>query len=98
MTLAASLKSRPAENISIHIPRGGDDFTDSQAPSKFPLFQSTSPVGGMTQIMGSPTGRAGISIHIPRGGDDCAIQDARRTAPISIHIPRGGDDGKPSES
>ena len=56
--------------ISIHIPRGGDDKLAKTKVSLADLFQSTSPVGGMTyeeDLVGYITQ---ISIHIPRGGDD----------------------------
>ena len=36
-------------------------------------FQSTSPVGGMTQLLHLLLGIPLISIHIPRGGDDAYL-------------------------
>ena len=60
--------------ISIHIPRVGDDRANQQAALMQQLFQSTSPVWGMTVISDSLGDRIMISIHIPRVGDDHSIQ------------------------
>ena len=56
------------------------------------VFQSTSPVGGMTESGEVPEWLKGISIHIPRGGDDpnLGVSVQPDYYKISIHIPRGG--------
>ena len=57
-------------NISIHIPRVGDDanwILDKLGSDK---FQSTSPVWGMTKDYERFKEFLRISIHIPRVGDD----------------------------
>ena len=56
--------------ISIHIPRVGDDTSSWYATPVDWLFQSTSPVWGMTRPGRKCEGFLVISIHIPRVGDD----------------------------
>ena len=63
-----SLSARAA--VSIHIPRVGDDIFSASAAAAGSMFQSTSPVWGMTQIQFDGDEETGVSIHIPRVGDD----------------------------
>ena len=56
--------------ISIHIPRVGDDQKQAASLTVPKVFQSTSPVWGMTLPVVSRGGSLAISIHIPRVGDD----------------------------
>ena len=58
------------EDISIHIPRVGDDFEQNYRLVLVAEFQSTSPAWGMTgsgEMFEQPDT---ISIHIPSVGDD----------------------------
>ena len=59
--------------ISIHIPRVGDDSGEAAARAVHVLFQSTSPVWGMTGKLYARAPIYAISIHIPRVGDDLGI-------------------------
>ncbi len=56
--------------ISIHIPRVGDDGYREAMSSEYKVFQSTSPVWGMTFDIETTRLPEIISIHIPRVGDD----------------------------
>ena len=58
------------EEISIHVPREGDDSPGGAAPARSRLFQSTSPVRGTTLNISFAGDRPEISIHVPREGDD----------------------------
>ena len=78
--------------ISIHIPRVGDDVVIASDEWGIRLFQSTSPVWGMTADALLRSGFPCISIHIPRVGDDEDWRGGGGIATISIHIPRVGDD------
>ena len=79
-------------HISIHIPRAGDDAEGGIDATGEKIFQSTSPVRGMTDAVSATGGGNDISIHIPRAGDDCVGDPICRGDGISIHIPRAGDD------
>ena len=58
-------------DISIHIPRVGDDADAYGDNSVEVQFQSTSPAWGMTSMDPPlPGASLDISIHIPRVGDD----------------------------
>lgn len=57
--------------ISTHIPRVGDDQDYMIQTLHMALFQSTSPVWGMTHGDRRSVCREDISIHITRVGDDC---------------------------
>ena len=58
-----------------------------------PIFQSTLPAGGATQISIFYLHDFFISIHAPRGGSDYSgWKYNRRACGISIHAPRGGSD------
>ena len=60
----------------------------------FSVFQSTSPVWGMTDEVNLVAQLRIISIHIPRVGDDhSGGRGYISRKKISIHIPRVGDDG-----
>ena len=57
--------------ISIHVPREGDDGGPPPRNRKGEIFQSTSPVRGTTLAAGDASVlNARISIHVPREGDD----------------------------
>ena len=58
--------------ISIHIPRVGDDGRQAPPVTAGKIFQSTSPAWGMTAAMCEYAMGCRISIHIPRVGDDRA--------------------------
>ena len=80
-------------DISIHIPRVGDDYNPYMHSSNLVLFQSTSPVWGMTIMLPISVKTSSISIHIPRVGDDPGfVPLLDENTSISIHIPRVGDD------
>ena len=57
-------------DISIHVPRVGDDMTFFQCVAFLLLFQSTSPVWGTTGLVDTKEDGKKISIHVPRMGDD----------------------------
>ena len=78
--------------ISIHIPRVGDDAWKWTITESSPRFQSTSPVWGMTCQDCRREYWTVISIHIPRVGDDDERPVRGADYAISIHIPRVGDD------
>ena len=59
-----------SRTISIHIPRVGDDVNLYTYVYPDELFQSTSPVWGMTGKSDAYPFDEVISIHIPRVGDD----------------------------
>ena len=61
---------RKKMEISIHIPRVGDDGVGGNRNVAGTLFQSTSPVWGMTTPQEERDAFDAISIHIPRVGDD----------------------------
>ena len=65
-----SSASAPQNDISIHVPRGGDDLPVSGVGDRAGSFQSTSPVGGTTPPQVCHGRSSPISIHVPRGGDD----------------------------
>ena len=56
--------------VSIHIPRVGDDNQQFASHMDLCLFQSTSPVWGMTFEPATDRAIKIVSIHIPRVGDD----------------------------
>ena len=70
---ADELRDRRVSRISIHIPRVGDDGGWTQKTWREIIFQSTSPVWGMTEDKAEFERMRIISIHIPRVGDDIAI-------------------------
>ena len=61
---------------------------------KWPLFQSTLPVGGATYLQIVADNGKDISIHAPRGGSDLIDADSQCNLTISIHAPRGGSDAR----
>ena len=80
-------------NISIHVPRVGDDETRKLYDHMWRLFQSTSPAWGTTPQFFHCQDDGKISIHVPRVGDDAlANVDFAVVLNISIHVPRVGDD------
>ena len=83
----------PAPNISIHIPRGGDDLHVSVSNLCTITFQSTSPVGGMTFCLYFYLCYLDLfQSTSPVGGMTYISNIIYTDAYISIHIPRGGDD------
>ena len=90
-TITSSLDSHPAD-ISIHVPRVGDDFRCSNKITSVQKFQSTSPVWGTTIIAERRIKSVNISIHVPRVGDDYPQKYHDNQGIISIHVPRVGDD------
>ena len=61
---------RPLSEISIHVPRVGDDAAPWSSTRRTGLFLSTSPAWGTTQKQCLLETNTGISIHVPRVGDD----------------------------
>ena len=57
-------------NISIHVPREGDDDLQNRIVTMSRVFQSTSPVRGTTTMLEILRRDIYISIHVPREGDD----------------------------
>ena len=66
----AAPEAHSDDDISIHIPRVGDDAMTLRVTAICNLFQSTSPVWGMTVGDNFLGIAVKISIHIPRVGDD----------------------------
>ena len=64
------IKHNAITDISIHVPREGDDCTILMTSSALSSFQSTSPVRGTTYGERVLTRQENISIHVPREGDD----------------------------
>ena len=58
------------KEISIHVPREGDDFGRTHSFPHRLLFLSTSPARGTTLADHETRLRVLISIHVPREGDD----------------------------
>ena len=58
--------------ISIHVPREGDDFRPCAPRLHVSQFLSTSPARGTTAAAVPLLFDLGISIHVPREGDDGA--------------------------
>ena len=84
-------KALAEQNISIHIPRVGDDSVMDSGLTCVTSFQSTSPVWGMTREDPVTWIPAVISIHIPRVGDDLRVLFHRRdTKHFNPHPPCGG--------
>ena len=78
--------------ISIHIPRVGDDagiVCDVAVPGR---FQSTSPVWGMTAVVAYIGKHRAFQSTSPVWGMTQVSFDRRAAPLISIHIPRVGDD------
>ena len=62
-----------AGQISIHVPRAGDDTSAGFLSVLDQRFQSTSPVRGTTHLQLISSFAIPISIHVPRAGDDQPI-------------------------
>ena len=60
-------------DISIHVPREGDDQVPKVEHAFLALFLSTSPARGTTQYSGYEGLSLLISIHVPREGDDSRL-------------------------
>ena len=83
--------------ISIHVPREGDDWRIKQYAGAYPHISIHVPREGDDES-DAPTYFAGlISIHVPREGDDAPKRIRFYNAGISIHVPREGDDGLSNE-
>ena len=83
---------RAGDGISIHIPRVGDDLPKLSKPWLRWIFQSTSPVWGMTRWMKPRTKPATFQSTSPVWGMTIPQIDRDASLIISIHIPRVGDD------
>ena len=59
-----------SEDISIHLPRAGQDQAGVQAAAQTEGFQSTCPVRGRTKSQDELAQSNWISIHLPRAGQD----------------------------
>ena len=78
-------------NISIHVPRAGDDDVERSVNRPEYRFQSTSPVRGTTLRRGERALQEPISIHVPRAGDDShAISDVNNLQNFNPRPPCGG--------
>ena len=64
-------------DISIHVPREGDDSNIVFPSSFLLLFQSTSPARGTTTSDTQIIQMEAISIHVPREGDDSGLMGKR---------------------
>ena len=62
--------SSSPQEISIHVPREGDDSWRTSPGHSPTTFQSTSPVRGTTLKIYDTPKELTISIHVPREGDD----------------------------
>ena len=60
-------------DISIHVPREGDDPKSRQKSARQRSFLSTSPARGTTAGAGVLDADFCISIHVPREGDDAYL-------------------------
>ncbi len=78
------------DDISIHTPREGSDFTVQQKTEYVIVFQSTLPARGVTIIANPWDETKGISIHTPREGSDAALWPIIAIiADFNPHSPRG---------
>ena len=80
------------EGISIHIPRVGDDDKAILQNYVDTLFQSTSPVWGMTPVGVFDLHSVGFQSTSPVWGMTGRHVHGCGVRRISIHIPRVGDD------
>ena len=80
-------------DISIHLPRAGQDYVERGDAQGQPRFQSTCPVRGRTRTQLGNRAENQISIHLPRAGQDFRLAGRPGLLlPISIHLPRAGQD------
>ena len=81
-----------ALDISIHVPREGDDDLETWylAHNMISIHvpREGDDIRGSWQSYTLRT----ISIHVPREGDDAELRKLRDDLYISIHVPREGDD------
>ena len=80
------------QEISIHIPRVGDDGSATGHRNLPSGFQSTSPVWGMTAESLKEIDARLFQSTSPVWGMTAADRFNPTPEPISIHIPRVGDD------
>ena len=78
--------------ISIHVPRAGDDEKILTILSRRFYFNPRPPCGGRQLHPHSSDSSRTISIHVPRAGDDTLTMTDYALIKISIHVPRAGDD------
>ena len=78
--------------ISIHVPRVGDDRYARSLVTDWANFYPRPPRGGRLSIAYLTLLPFSISIHVPRVGDDRRSGSGCRCTNISIHVPRVGDD------
>ena len=79
-------------DISIHVPRAGDDIQQHSQQKAEVLISIHVPRAGddlMHPVVHPPLH---ISIHVPRAGDDSKYMYHKEVDNISIHVPRAGDD------
>ena len=89
--VSESLRNRL--RISIHIPRVGDDVHNIFDPLPDFIFQSTSPVWGMTYTANMVYHKVNeFQSTSPVWGMTSRARRSRYKKDISIHIPRVGDD------
>ena len=92
-TLAGQAREIRPVQISIHVPRVGDDRPAPDTPLLERNFYPRPPRGGRQAEPVIVADTAAISIHVPRVGDDCSeYGTAAGCHSISIHVPRVGDD------
>ena len=81
-------------NISIHVPREGDDRVNLQRMVPRSISIHVPREGDDRLVWDHWKEFNGISIHVPREGDDGGTGNTPTTGKISIHVPREGDDGR----
>ena len=91
-TTRALLESLNTLEISIHVPREGNDPQRGESASGREEFQSTFPARGTTHSRTDIPALITISIHVPREGNDAERVASYRLGCISIHVPREGND------
>ena len=79
-------------NISIHVPRAGDDVHKSGHVGVYVGFQSTSPERGTTTLHLSAAVTTTFQSTSPERGTTRPDRFSVNFNPISIHVPRAGDD------
>ena len=90
-TRDAEIKAEDAE-ISIHVPREGNDAVNSAAPDCSKISIHVPREGNDPVFRISSDFPRNISIHVPREGNDLSYEAVSRDMSISIHVPREGND------
>ena len=90
---ASSYALNLCHQISIHLPRVGQDGTASPSHAQAPRFQSTCPVWGRTRTRGPKRNRRKtFQSTCPVWGRTTAARRSTGRSQISIHLPRVGQD------